>query len=58
MTPDEPNHAPLARDAGVVVAPQLRDPYAALDDLMMVVEALCPTWPDRRIPTDWGVYRL
>jgi hypothetical protein len=24
-----------------------RDPYKALDELMSVVEALCPTWPPR-----------
>lgn len=24
-----------------------RDPYEALDDLMAVVEALCPSWPER-----------
>ena len=24
-----------------------RDPFAALDDLMFVVEALCPVWPPR-----------
>ena len=24
-----------------------RDPYEALDDLMTVVEALCPRWPPR-----------
>jgi hypothetical protein len=23
------------------------DPYRALDDLMAVVEALCPVWPSR-----------
>lgn len=23
------------------------DPFAALDDLMVVVEALCPRWPER-----------
>jgi len=23
------------------------DPYRALDDLMVVVEALCPVWPER-----------
>jgi hypothetical protein len=27
-------------------APQ-SDPFRALDDLMSVVEALCPTWPER-----------
>jgi len=25
----------------------IRDPFEALDDLMVVVEALCPTWPHR-----------
>ena len=25
----------------------IRDPFDALDDLMVVVEALCPTWPWR-----------
>ncbi len=24
-----------------------RDPFKALDELMVVVEALCPTWPER-----------
>lgn len=24
-----------------------RDPFETLDDLMTVVEALCPTWPPR-----------
>jgi hypothetical protein len=24
-----------------------RNPFEALDDLMYVVEALCPSWPDR-----------
>lgn len=24
-----------------------RDPFEILDDLMAVVEALCPTWPQR-----------
>jgi hypothetical protein len=26
-----------------------RDPFEALDDLMTVVEALCPVWPNREI---------
>lgn len=39
---------PLAVEGGVVsVASAPRDPYAALDDLMVVVEALCPQWPAR-----------
>jgi hypothetical protein len=30
-----------------VPVPTMRDPFEALDDLMVVVEALCPTWPHR-----------
>jgi hypothetical protein len=26
-----------------------RDPFEALDDLMTVIEALCPVWPNREI---------
>jgi hypothetical protein len=26
---------------------RLSDPYQALDDLMVAVEALCPVWPPR-----------
>ncbi len=25
------------------------DPYAALDELMAVVESLCPRWPERSL---------
>jgi hypothetical protein len=31
-----------------------REPYEALDDLMSVIEALCPTWPPREISSDMG----
>lgn len=39
---------PLAGDA-VMQASQsaAADPYRQLDDLMAVVEALCPAWPER-----------
>ena len=38
----------LAADAGLSPAPAASDdPFAALDDLMAVVEALCPVWPAR-----------
>jgi hypothetical protein len=26
-----------------------RDPFEALDDLMTVIDALCPVWPEREI---------
>jgi hypothetical protein len=50
--------APIAGEGGVA-APFLdqRDPYQALDELMVVVEALCPTWPPRTA-TAAGVFKL
>jgi hypothetical protein len=35
-----------------------RDPFEALDDLMQVVEALCPTWPNREVFSDAGAFIL
>lgn len=55
--------SPVAPDvftahAGVPAMPDDagRDPFVALDDLMVVVEALCPVWPDR--PTFEGSTRF
>jgi hypothetical protein len=41
----------LAADGGIthVAAATGRDPFEALDDLMTVIEALCPVWPNREI---------
>ncbi len=51
---NEPHETPRERTAvlvGDVVAPpsapSRRDPFEELDDLMVVVEALCPRWPER-----------
>ena len=30
------------------------DPYRTLDELMVVVEALCPVWPERETFVDGG----
>ena len=27
-----------------------RDPYEVLDDLLVVMDGLCPVWPDKNIP--------
>ncbi len=46
---------PFAEDGGIQVplgAPA--DPFQALDDLMAVVEALSPTWPERETFIDTG----
>jgi hypothetical protein len=38
----------LAAEGGLAMEPRHeREPFAALDDLMVVVEALCPDWPAR-----------
>lgn len=44
----KPLDQPFANDAGATlpVVPD-EDPYRTLDDLMFVVEALCPVWPER-----------
>jgi len=40
----------LVADGGAPAAvPGHRDAFEMLDDLMVVVEALCPTWPRREI---------
>jgi hypothetical protein len=50
-SPDQP----LAGDGGIsVTPPQSEDPYRALDDLMSVVEALCPVWPERETFVNGG----
>ena len=42
---------PFAADGGIAHVPAAtgRDPFEALDDLMTVVEALCPVWLNRAI---------
>jgi hypothetical protein len=47
--------APFAAAAGVSEpARNDEDPYRTLDDLMVVVEALCPVWPSRGCFVDGG----
>lgn len=43
---DKPTEQPFADDGGIKprVVPD-EDPYRTLDDLRVVVEALCPVWP-------------
>jgi hypothetical protein len=45
------NEQPFAADGGITHVPAAtsRDPFEALDDLMTVIEALCPVWPKREI---------
>jgi hypothetical protein len=55
---DAPLH-PLSAGGGLSSPPtDSRDPFEALDDLMQVVEALCPTWPERPLFPDSGEFKL
>ena len=48
MNSTEPAPAPLAAESGVPGSLEsTRDPYEVLDDLMAIVEALCPVWPEQ-----------
>jgi hypothetical protein len=50
---------PIAASGGItIVSDGTRDPYEALDDLMTVVEALCPNWPPRDIFKTEGAWLL
>ena len=50
---------PFAADAGKEAPVETnRDPFEVLDDLMVVVEALCPTWPARDTLTEGEQFRL
>ena len=53
---EEPAESPFAAGAGVAAAPPTAegDPYRALADLMVAVEALCPVWPPRDVFRDGG----
>jgi hypothetical protein len=56
---DSPKDFPFVAEGGVPYTPDLsRDPFEALDDLMAVVEALCPKWPPREITKDGDYWLL
>ncbi len=51
--------APLFAEGGVDTPPPVpADPYQALDELMVVIEELCPVWPLRPIFTNESNNRL
>jgi hypothetical protein len=58
--PTSDSLALLAGAGGGVVttAHSEREPYEALDDLMSVIEALCPTWPPRETTSGIGKFLL
>jgi len=55
---DAPLH-PLASNGGISSPPtDARKPFEVLDELMQVVEALCPAWPHRELFPDTAVFKL
>ena len=59
MSSTELTPHPLAAEGGVPAsAESTRDPYEVLDELMAVVEALCPVWPERPIFSETDRFRL
>lgn len=56
---DRPDPFPIAADGGFEgPVPDTRDPYEILDDMMAVVEQLCPEFPEREIFKTDGDWRL
>lgn len=60
MKPTRPPLAePLAGPKVLSREPEAsKDPYAVLDDLMVVVESLCPRWPERKTFRAGDVFKL
>lgn len=55
MNSSRPPDQPLSNGAGIET-PRIPedDPYRALDELMAVIEILCPEWPERGTFVDSG----
>jgi hypothetical protein len=49
----------LASAGGISEAPaDSRGPFEVLDDLMQVIESLCPTYPQRDTFADGSIFKL
>jgi len=50
---------PLSSDRGEgLPSADTRDPFEVLDDLMQVIEALCPMWPERELFPITAAFKL
>ncbi len=59
MSSNEERWHLLANDGGNVnPSAGSHDPFEALDDLMQVVEILCPTYPERDTFAGYTVFKL
>ena len=59
MSSNDPEPYPLASEGGISESPaDSRGPFEVLDDLMLVIEALCPTYPERDTFADSAAFKL
>ncbi len=59
MSSKEQQPHPLASEGGINESQaDSRGPFEVLDDLMLVIEALCPTYPERDTFADSAAFKL
>lgn len=59
MNTSESDPYPFAAGGGLDTPPMdSEDPYERLDDLMSIIEALCPTWSHREPFAAEGLWRM
>jgi hypothetical protein len=59
VSPNEQKPHPLVSEGGINETPaDSRGPFEVLDDLMQVIEALCPTYPERDTFADAATFKL
>lgn len=51
---------PIANHAGIEGPPSIgdRDPFEVLDEMMVVIEQLCPVWPERETFRADGIWLI
>jgi hypothetical protein len=55
---DAVSSASAPAETAVSPSHQPDDPYVAFDDLMCVIEVLCPIWPQRPVATKMNLVKL
>jgi hypothetical protein len=59
VSPNEQKPHPLVTEGGISGSPSdSRASFEVLDDLMQVIEALCPTYPQRDTFPDGAIFKL
>jgi hypothetical protein len=59
VSPNEQKPYSLASEGGISESPaDSRGSFEVLDDLMQVIESLCPTYPQRDTFPDGAIFKL